>query len=238
MPSGQAVSPSSLPLTLQHAIHVTRQLGFRYLRVDALCIIQDSMLDWEEQATQMHNIYVGATITIAANVVSSSGSGLSCYESRLLLHGKRIPDEDLRVVIEPYKVHGWYVNTYRETPTHRPSNRPHDNDSATIPRNHDSIPQARAWAFQERNLSKRFLHFGEFETGWECNKLTRCECTEQDRELSSGTSDWDFPQACSHSDASYNLSASGFEPSNGANGIHWEPGAWSSNPRNCLILQG
>ncbi|CAP65212.1 uncharacterized protein PODANS_5_4510 [Podospora anserina S mat+] len=106
MPSGQAVSPSSLPLTLQHAIHVTRQLGFRYLRVDALCIIQDSMLDWEEQAAQMHNIYVGATITIAADVGNSSGSGLSCYESRLLLHGKRIPDEDLRVVIEPYRCTG------------------------------------------------------------------------------------------------------------------------------------
>ncbi|KAK4641858.1 hypothetical protein QC761_504510 [Podospora bellae-mahoneyi] len=111
MPSGQAVSPSSLPLMLQHAIHVTHQLGFRYLQVDALFIIQDSMLDWEEQAAQMHNIYLGATSTIAADVGNSSGSGLSCYQSRLLLHGKRIPDEDLRVVIEPYKVHGWYVNT-------------------------------------------------------------------------------------------------------------------------------
>ncbi|KAK0669214.1 heterokaryon incompatibility protein-domain-containing protein [Cercophora samala] len=186
----QGISPSKLPLTLQHAIHVTRQLGFRYLWVDALCIIQDSALDWDEQAAQMHHIYAGAALTIAADVGSSSASGLSSRKNRQLLYGQRIPDEDLRVAIEPYKLGGgFYFNAYRETPTHRPPISPRHHDSATAIGNHDSILQARAWAFQERNLSKRVLHFGEFEMGWECDNSTRCECTEQTRQ--------DFPRLCS-----------------------------------------
>lgn len=35
---------------------------------------------------------------------------------------------------------------------------------------------ARAWAFQERMLSPRVIHFGETELIWECRKGTFCEC--------------------------------------------------------------
>ncbi|KAK0716662.1 heterokaryon incompatibility protein-domain-containing protein [Apiosordaria backusii] len=120
----QRIPLSTMPLTLKHAIHVTRQLGFQYLWIDALCIIQDSTLDWEEQAARMQDIYEGAAITIAADAGSNSAAA---------------------------------------------------EDHATL-RNGNSILQARAWAFQEQMLSKRVLHFGEFEMGWECAICTRCEC--------------------------------------------------------------
>jgi hypothetical protein len=35
----------------------------------------------------------------------------------------------------------------------------------------------RGWVFQERALSPRTLHFGEFEIGWECFSIISCECS-------------------------------------------------------------
>lgn len=35
----------------------------------------------------------------------------------------------------------------------------------------------RGWAFQERVLSPRTLHFGESEIGWECLSIISCECS-------------------------------------------------------------
>src|SRR5436305_14453620 len=37
----------SLPKTFQDAIVVTRRLGYQYLWIDSLCIVQDSHRDWE-----------------------------------------------------------------------------------------------------------------------------------------------------------------------------------------------
>lgn len=35
----------------------------------------------------------------------------------------------------------------------------------------------RGWVFQEQTLSRRTLHFGESEIGWECLSMISCECT-------------------------------------------------------------
>lgn len=37
---------SGLPQTLRDAITITKRLGFRYLWIDALCIVQANMEDW------------------------------------------------------------------------------------------------------------------------------------------------------------------------------------------------
>jgi hypothetical protein len=55
-----------LPLTIQDAILVTRGLGIRYLWVDALCIIQDSPVDWAAESKKMGDIYGGSFLTISA----------------------------------------------------------------------------------------------------------------------------------------------------------------------------
>lgn len=46
-----------LPQSLQDAVFVTRQMGIRYLWVDALCIIQDCEQDKDEQTQHMEVIY-------------------------------------------------------------------------------------------------------------------------------------------------------------------------------------
>jgi hypothetical protein len=47
-------------------------------------------------------------------------------------------------------------------------------------RKHEDVTtklSTRGWVFQERALSPRTLHFGEFEIGWECFSIISCECS-------------------------------------------------------------
>lgn len=53
----QGIELSSLPTTFQHAIAVVRLLGIRYLWIDSLCIIQDSVTDWEIESALITNVY-------------------------------------------------------------------------------------------------------------------------------------------------------------------------------------
>jgi hypothetical protein len=62
----------SLPRTVQDAIFVTRRIGFRYLWVDAICIIQDSPSDVTQELKGMHDVYLKASVTISAASAASS----------------------------------------------------------------------------------------------------------------------------------------------------------------------
>ncbi len=65
----------NLPPTIKDAVEVTRKLGLRYLRVDALCILQDCKKDKTFQIERMGSIYKNATVTIAASMASSVTNG-------------------------------------------------------------------------------------------------------------------------------------------------------------------
>jgi hypothetical protein len=67
---------SSLPLTFQHAINLTRRLGYRYLWIDALCIIQDDRLEWREEAAKMVDVYFNSDLNIAASDSKDSRGGI------------------------------------------------------------------------------------------------------------------------------------------------------------------
>jgi hypothetical protein len=62
--------------TMQDAVRVTRSLGFRYLWIDALCIIQDSEEDWLREAAKMSEVFSGATITIAVADSENHSQGM------------------------------------------------------------------------------------------------------------------------------------------------------------------
>ncbi|KAF2647367.1 HET-domain-containing protein, partial [Lophiostoma macrostomum CBS 122681] len=57
---------SSLPRLFQDAVTCTRKIGFRYLWIDSLCIIQDDPTDWMEQSACMVDIYRNGALTLAA----------------------------------------------------------------------------------------------------------------------------------------------------------------------------
>jgi hypothetical protein len=46
----------SLPKTFQDAAIVTRELGYQYLWINALCILQDDLQEWRREAPKMSSI--------------------------------------------------------------------------------------------------------------------------------------------------------------------------------------
>lgn len=63
-----------LSLSIQDAVEVTRQLGFQYLWVDALCIIQNSE-DKDAEISLMRAIYKNATLVLAASSALNAEEG-------------------------------------------------------------------------------------------------------------------------------------------------------------------
>ncbi|KAL7817080.1 tol protein [Trichoderma gracile] len=55
-----------LPETILDAMYMARKLGFRYLWVDQLCIVQDDEVDKENHVRHMPYIFANAYLTIAA----------------------------------------------------------------------------------------------------------------------------------------------------------------------------
>lgn len=60
-----AIPIKELSQTIQHAITVAQGLGFKYMWVDALCILQDLDQDWLDQAAEMDKTYHFSSLTIA-----------------------------------------------------------------------------------------------------------------------------------------------------------------------------
>ncbi|KAH8779474.1 heterokaryon incompatibility protein-domain-containing protein, partial [Hyaloscypha sp. PMI_1271] len=63
----QSLPFSQLPATLRDAINLTKKLGFRFIWIDALCIIQDDYMDWVTEAATMGDVYYNASLVLAAN---------------------------------------------------------------------------------------------------------------------------------------------------------------------------
>ena len=160
-----------LPKTFQNAVHITRLLGIRYLWIDSLCIIQDSMDDWAEQCEQMSVVYTSAFLTISATASYDSTGG--CFH------------ESLRAV-------EWeYENEFGQ-PALLYIRQAHDHSAfgekgaRNIVRTGEgylsempSIPAPvfqRAWCHQERLLGASVLHYADTELVYECLTGTNCEC--------------------------------------------------------------
>jgi Heterokaryon incompatibility protein (HET) len=62
------ISVSHLPRTFREAIYLTKQMGANFLWIDSLCILQDSVGDWQQEASLMADVYRGRLCNIAANV--------------------------------------------------------------------------------------------------------------------------------------------------------------------------
>ena len=75
----QGFALAELPPTFQDAIMVTRALGVNFLWIDALCIIQDSLEDWQHEATTMSQVYSNSMCNISALNAHDSTGGLFLY---------------------------------------------------------------------------------------------------------------------------------------------------------------
>lgn len=72
----EAIPLDAFPSTLRDAVLATRELGFRYLWIDALCIVQDDADDWEREAAQMKTVYANAVLNMSALASDDTAGGL------------------------------------------------------------------------------------------------------------------------------------------------------------------
>jgi hypothetical protein len=153
---------AELPETFKHAVHVTAELGLRYLWIDSLCIVQDDKEDWRFEGSKMSQIYMNSYITIAATASKDSSEGL------FRDHGHE----------HATKTHQFRDETLREYDVHVRKSLPHfqTGDCPTEEEGSQFPLLQRAWVYQERLLSPRVVHFGPEELLWECLDTTTCEC--------------------------------------------------------------
>ncbi|KAJ9633912.1 hypothetical protein H2199_009203 [Coniosporium tulheliwenetii] len=137
-----------LPKTFQHAVIATRCLGFRYLWIDSMCIIQDSAADWEVESLRMQDVYENAVLTMSALDSTSSRGGMFYPRNQGLieigpLQHQVTPDSTLTYYIRP-----------------------------TLPKFKDAMYEGplnkRAWILQERVLPRAILYFSRTQLYWEC----------------------------------------------------------------------
>jgi hypothetical protein len=149
---------SEFPKTFCDAIIFVRELGIQYIWIDSLCIVQDDQEDWRSEASQMCSVYENACITIAATGADNASRGL--YAS--------ISPEYQGYKVDKINGADIYV---RKVPPHAALMqfiRYRDNETFPL--------LDRAWVYQERMLSPRFLHFGSHELVWECLTTSCCPC--------------------------------------------------------------
>ncbi|RGP76826.1 hypothetical protein FLONG3_5069 [Fusarium longipes] len=156
-----------LSKTIRDAIVFTRKLGFKYLWVDALCILQSEgphdlkhKDDWSHEATRFGRYYQNAALTISATGATCSENGLflprpaMTFDSKpVVLRRERPSGETTDISILP-KVPAW-LTEIKKAPLYQ-----------------------RGWAIQERMLSTRVVHFSTNMVLWECHE---CRATEIDQ---------------------------------------------------------
>ena len=62
----RGIPVSVLPKSLGDAVRVAKHLEIEYLWIDALCIVQDSLHDWETECLRMGDYYANSLVTISA----------------------------------------------------------------------------------------------------------------------------------------------------------------------------
>jgi hypothetical protein len=171
----EGIAWTTLPKAIQEAVVLTRALGFRWLWVDALCLVQDDLASKLDESTEMGEIYGNAFLTIAAtSALDSSSQPLFAP----IAPSFKIQTPDNR---------GSFSKVYvREQPSHYSFKAPFDegahmNDwelpfNTSEEANVNTPLLKRAWAFVERLLSVRVLHFTKSEMILECRDGYQCEC--------------------------------------------------------------
>ncbi|KAF2681075.1 HET-domain-containing protein [Lentithecium fluviatile CBS 122367] len=149
-----SIDLGSLPKTFREALDIATTLGFRYLWIDSLCIVQDDSADWQRESAKMQYIFRAATLTISASSArnSTEGCGLSTvfppavrFTTPATAQGNRPAFFALREGLRgPLGTRNNYKG-FKDFPVHK-----------------------RAWIFQEKTLSRRILHAAHPLFFWQC----------------------------------------------------------------------
>ncbi|CZT52324.1 uncharacterized protein RSE6_13634 [Rhynchosporium secalis] len=156
-----SIPTASLPSTFRDAILLTRKLGFKYIWIDSLCIIQNVHEDWTLESSQMFRVYANAAINLSASAAHNSNEGIfqTADQKRYLsaVRTKLTCESEIGGIRGEVGVrlqiggNGPFV-LLPEEPMHR-----------------------RAWVLQESILSPRRIDFASTQLYWECRTSLHTE---------------------------------------------------------------
>ena len=132
------------------------------VKIDSICIIQGNRRDWESEAPRMQSIYGNAVLVIAASLSPSPSHPIFTT---------RAPTAHFDFECKGKSSAATYPISVKERVEHE-SWLSRDRDDFRVMPLH-----GRAWAFQERLLARRMIHFSPTELVWECKTHARCECS-------------------------------------------------------------
>ncbi|UKZ78746.1 hypothetical protein TrVFT333_006491 [Trichoderma virens FT-333] len=161
-----------LPTTLRDAIVVARNLGFQYIWIDAICIVQDDEADWAYEAAKMQHVYAGASLTISTVASSSSEDGLfrlrQTRNSTAVCLNYRIP--------KAFREYAWQAGSMSpEVPDSPMYLVACPNILPAMELSMSGPVHERAWTLQEQMMSTRVLYYGRGTLWWECFDLYASE---------------------------------------------------------------
>ncbi|KAI1284524.1 heterokaryon incompatibility protein-domain-containing protein [Xylaria sp. FL0933] len=142
-----AITDAEMTEVLRDSVAVTRALSIPYLWVDALCILQDDISDWERQCVNMAELYR------SAHVVLCAASSTSCLQGFLGERGHRLR-VPFRSVRKPSVVGSYYLQF-----KYAGISRGVVFDEAAADTQHNRWGN-RGWVFQESWSASRRLVFG------------------------------------------------------------------------------
>lgn len=178
----RAIQEQDLPPTIKQAIEVTKRLGFRYLWVDAICIVQahsvppkyDELEDWRREAPNMGRYYRNAVLTIAATAATDSEHGF--VSERL---SQIYP-------VSPCPVGVWIGDSEPCSEAVVIPGEPSASNQV-----HYAPLYSRGWTLQERALSHHTLHWCWESVFWECKGGIKASEFQPDIQSSSEPADLD-----------------------------------------------
>ncbi len=145
-----------LPQTFRDAVEVTRKFNIHYLWIDSLCIIQDSIDDWNKEALRMSQVYQHAICNIAATGAVDSTKGLFFGKNLHLVRPCKVSIAARHATTDTETVYIVDANFWNS-------------------RLEQAHLLQQAWVVQERLLAKRVLHFNRDQLYWECQQTSACE---------------------------------------------------------------
>lgn len=145
---------ATLPKMVQDAVLITRRLNIKYLWIDSLCIIQDSIEDWAREAARMGDIYRHAFLTLFAL------DSKDCHEGILVERSPGNPSDAGNHHDDEISVRALSKSEFRQAKK-------------------DVLKASplckRGWVLQERLLSPRILYYSTEEFFWKCLACTARE---------------------------------------------------------------
>ncbi|KAI8951064.1 heterokaryon incompatibility protein-domain-containing protein [Xylaria longipes] len=143
---GNWILPTNdLPATFRDAFRVARKLGYRYIWVDSLCIVQNDEADVEKEILLMPHIYKNSKLTICASIAKS-------VHDQFLQTRPDFSQFHIPITLSDRSQGTLYLDSYEF------AYPPVDENLAS-----------RAWALQERLLSPRVLEYGWRTVRWTCS---------------------------------------------------------------------